>query len=230
MPLSEPSTTGPFASPQAGESPRVADVRRRLNAAFVASAAPSEKARAKLERQGKIYVRDRIEQLFDEGSFAEDGRYANSREEGLPADGVVTGRGTVDGRPAIVIANDPTVKAGSWGKRTVEKIIRATEMALREEPLNVLSGAVETVEHAVAGLATTSANEVGDRLQRMLEELRYRTGTVAQARAALDEIEVAEHAESHQPPPTSESPAMTDPPITPDPDATPGSMPGSSPG
>ena len=46
---------------------------------------------------------------------------------------MVTGRGTVDGRPAIVIANDPTVKAGSWGARTVEKIVRATEMALREE-------------------------------------------------------------------------------------------------
>jgi acetyl-CoA carboxylase carboxyltransferase component len=46
---------------------------------------------------------------------------------------VVTGRGTVDGRPAIVVANDPTVKAGSWGARTVEKIVRATESALREE-------------------------------------------------------------------------------------------------
>jgi acetyl-CoA carboxylase carboxyltransferase component len=51
----------------------------------------------------------------------------------LPADGVVTGRGLVDGRPAIVVANDPTVKAGSWGARTVEKIVRATEAALREE-------------------------------------------------------------------------------------------------
>ena len=46
---------------------------------------------------------------------------------------MVTGRGTVDGRPAIVVANDPTVKAGSWGARTVEKIVRATESALREE-------------------------------------------------------------------------------------------------
>ena len=46
---------------------------------------------------------------------------------------MVTGRGTVDGRPAIVVANDPTVKAGSWGARTVEKIVRATETALREE-------------------------------------------------------------------------------------------------
>ena len=69
--------------------------------------------------------------LFDEGSFVEDGRYANSTvATGLPADGVVTGRGSVDGRAAIVVANDPTVKAGSWGARTVEKIVRATESAL----------------------------------------------------------------------------------------------------
>ncbi len=133
MPLREPVTPGPFASEHVGDDPRVADVRRRLNISFAGSALPPEKARAKLDKQGKIFVRDRIALLFDEGSFVEDGRYANSLEKGLPADGVVTGRGTVDGRPSIVIANDPTVKAGSWGKRTVEKIIRATEMALREE-------------------------------------------------------------------------------------------------
>ncbi len=51
----------------------------------------------------------------------------------LPADGVVTGIGTVDGRPVCVMANDPTVKAGSWGARTVEKIVRLTERALRDE-------------------------------------------------------------------------------------------------
>src|SRR5690606_39751269 len=90
-------------------------------------------ARAKLYSQGKLYVRERIALLFDEGTFVEDGRYANATAQGLPADGVVTGRGEVDGRPAIVVANDPTVKAGSWGARTVEKIIRATEAALREE-------------------------------------------------------------------------------------------------
>ncbi|MGG5257930.1 acyl-CoA carboxylase subunit beta [Phycicoccus avicenniae] len=113
--------------------PRVADVRARLEAAHAASAAPIEKAAAKLAGQGKLYVRDRIALLVDEGSFVEDGRYANSRAAGLPADGVVTGRGTVDDRPVVVIANDPTVKAGSWGARTVEKIVRATETALREE-------------------------------------------------------------------------------------------------
>jgi acetyl-CoA carboxylase carboxyltransferase component len=113
--------------------PRVADVRARLEAAHTASERPPAKAAAKLASQHKLYVRDRIALLVDDGSFVEDGRYANSRAAGLPADGVVTGRGTVDGRPVVVIANDPTVKAGSWGARTVEKIVRATETALREE-------------------------------------------------------------------------------------------------
>jgi acetyl-CoA carboxylase carboxyltransferase component len=113
--------------------PRVGEVRKRLAAAREASAAPTPKAAEKLASQNKLYVRDRIALLFDEGSFVEDGRYANAMADGLPADGVVTGRGLVDGRPAIVVANDPTVKAGSWGARTVEKIVRATEAALREE-------------------------------------------------------------------------------------------------
>src|SRR6187200_2958731 len=98
-----------------------------------ATLSPPDKAAAKLASQHKLYVRDRLALLVDDGSFVEDGRYANSRAAGLPADGVVTGRGTVDGRPVVVIANDPTVKAGSWGARTVEKIVRATETALREE-------------------------------------------------------------------------------------------------
>lgn len=113
--------------------PRVQDARKRLRSAYDAAAEPTEAARAKLDSQSKLYVRERIALLFDEGSFVEDGRYANSTVAGLPADGVVTGRGTVDGRAAIVVANDPTVKAGSWGARTVEKIVRATEAALREE-------------------------------------------------------------------------------------------------
>jgi len=125
--------TSHFAGPTDGGDPRVADVRMRLNVAHAASATPPPKAAAKLISQNKLYVRERISLLFDEGSFVEDGRFANAISGDLPADGVVTGRGTVDGRPAIVVANDPTVKAGSWGARTVEKIIRATEVALREE-------------------------------------------------------------------------------------------------
>ncbi|WP_116112708.1 acyl-CoA carboxylase subunit beta [Austwickia chelonae] len=121
-------------TPGPGSDRRVGDIRTRLNAAHDSTAEVPPRARAKLDSQGKIFVRDRVAMLFDEGSFVEDGRYANALAGGaLPADGVVTGRGTVDGRPAIVVANDPSVKAGSWGARTVEKIVRATEAALREE-------------------------------------------------------------------------------------------------
>jgi methylmalonyl-CoA decarboxylase subunit alpha len=92
-----------------------------------------EKERDKLARQNKMFVRDRLDRLLDPGSFAEDGLLANALADSLPADGVVTGMGRIDGRPVCVMANDPTVKAGSWGARTVEKIVRLTETALRHE-------------------------------------------------------------------------------------------------
>ena len=104
-----------------------------IDAARERTLAPSERSAAKLAAAGKLFVRDRIGRLFDEGSFVEDGQLANALADGLPADGVVTGRGLVSGRPALVVANDPGVKAGSWGARTVEKIIRVTEVALRDE-------------------------------------------------------------------------------------------------
>jgi acetyl-CoA carboxylase carboxyltransferase component len=87
----------------------------------------------KLARQKKLFVRDRIDLLVDPGTFVEDGLLANASAVDLPADGVVTGQGRVDGRPVCIMANDPTVKAGSWGARTVEKIIRLTEYALAHE-------------------------------------------------------------------------------------------------
>src|SRR6478735_12755566 len=84
--------------------------------------------------RGKLPVRERIRRLVDEGSFVEDGLLANALAEkrdgrALPADGVVTGTATIDGRPVALMANDSTVKAGSWGARTVEKIIRIVERA-----------------------------------------------------------------------------------------------------
>ncbi len=105
----------------------------KVAAARQVTLAPPVKAAEKLAAADKLYVRDRISLLFDEGSFVEDSQLANALSAGLPADGVVTGQGMVDGRPALVVANDPTVKAGSWGARTVEKIIRVTERALAEE-------------------------------------------------------------------------------------------------
>ena len=92
-----------------------------------------EKDRVKLAGQNKRFVRDRLDRLLDPGSFVEDGLLANALAKDLPADGVVTGVGRVDGRPVCVMANDSTVKAGSWGARTVEKIVRLTETALRLE-------------------------------------------------------------------------------------------------
>ncbi|HEV3225238.1 MAG TPA: acyl-CoA carboxylase subunit beta, partial [Acidimicrobiales bacterium] len=91
--------------------------------------------REKLAAQRKLFVRDRIALLLDEGSFVEDALLANvtAPTDDLPADGVVTGAGRIDGRPVCVVANDPTVKAGSWGARTVEKMVRLTEYALRHE-------------------------------------------------------------------------------------------------
>jgi len=108
------------------DAPKVAAARQ-------ATLKPDQKSAAKLASQNKLYVRDRIALLFDDGTFVEDSQLANATAVGLPADGVVTGHGRVDGRPALVVANDPTVKAGSWGARTVEKIIRITERALAEE-------------------------------------------------------------------------------------------------
>ena len=91
------------------------------------------KEAGKLAAQGKLFVRERLALLLDPGSFVEDALLANTMVADLPADGVVTGVGTVEGRPVCVVANDPTVKAGSWGARTVEKIVRLTEHALRHE-------------------------------------------------------------------------------------------------
>lgn len=84
----------------------------------------------KLEAQGKLFVRDRLDLLLDDDSFVEEALLANNQGTDLPADGVVTGTGTIDGRRVCVVANDPTVKAGSWGARTVEKMIRMAEHAL----------------------------------------------------------------------------------------------------
>ncbi len=80
---------------------------------------------------GKMFVRDRLRLLFDNEDFIEDGLFANCESSGLPADGVVTGMGKVNGRTVCVMANDSTIKAGSWGARTVEKIIRIQEQAIK---------------------------------------------------------------------------------------------------
>jgi acetyl-CoA carboxylase carboxyltransferase component len=90
------------------------------------------KYRDKLREEGKLFVRDRLKLLLDPGTeFQEDFLFARNQEPDTPADGVVTGVGVVGGRPMCVMANDYTVKAGSWGEKTVQKIIRIQERAER---------------------------------------------------------------------------------------------------
>ncbi len=91
----------------------------------------AHKYHAKNAETGKLFARDRIAKLCDPGSFLEDGALANVSDAELPADGVITGTATIDGRPVALMANDSTVKAGSWGKRTVEKILRIQETAAK---------------------------------------------------------------------------------------------------
>src|SRR5919202_3107763 len=78
----------------------------------------AEKYHKKNAEQGKLFARERLRLLLDEGSFVEDGALANALDPELPADGVVTGIGKVEGRLVALMANDSTVKAGSWGRRT----------------------------------------------------------------------------------------------------------------
>jgi len=120
--MSAPSSPEPPS-----EAVRIADAAGRALEGNLAKGGDALRAR------NKLFVRDRIALLCDEGSFVEDGLLANALAGDLPADGVVTGQGRVDGRPVCVMANDPTVKAGSWGARTVEKIVRLTEHALAHE-------------------------------------------------------------------------------------------------
>jgi acetyl-CoA carboxylase carboxyltransferase component len=101
------------------------DLRRHRERALAGGPA---RYHQRLSEEHKLDVRRRLELLLDPG-YVEDGLFANALADDLAADGVVTVAGTVDGRPVVVMANDPTVKAGSWGARTVEKILRLQEQA-----------------------------------------------------------------------------------------------------
>src|SRR5271154_5603570 len=91
----------------------------------------------KIEKQhkdGKLTARERIAQLMDRGTmFLEIGLLiAYDQYEGqAPAAGVVTGVAKIEGRPAVIVANDATVKAGAWWPETITKILRAQEIAMR---------------------------------------------------------------------------------------------------
>ncbi|MBS7707854.1 acyl-CoA carboxylase subunit beta [Chelatococcus asaccharovorans] len=87
------------------------------------------KVRDKHIEAGKLLVRQRLEILFDDGFDFEDGLLAGS-ERDLPGDGIVTVIGKVNGRDVAVVANDMTVKAGTWGPQALLKFNRMQELAL----------------------------------------------------------------------------------------------------
>ncbi|MCL6596827.1 MAG: acyl-CoA carboxylase subunit beta, partial [Firmicutes bacterium] len=90
-----------------------------------------ERYHARLREQGKLFVRERLSRLLDGPPDLEDGLFARADDPELPADAVVTGVGRIGGRPVAFMAADATVKAGSWGALTVEKILRIQETAER---------------------------------------------------------------------------------------------------
>ena len=88
----------------------------------------------KQHQQGKLTARERIALLLDKGSFAQEIGLlvAYDQYDGTaPGAGVVTTVGRVEGREVVIVANDATVKAGSWWPETIKKILRAQEIAMR---------------------------------------------------------------------------------------------------
>src|SRR5213594_3057754 len=85
--------------------------------------------------QGKLTARERVEALLDQGAtwFEIGLLVASDQYDGqAPGAGVVTGLGRIAGRPVVVVANDATVKAGSWWPETIKKMLRAQEIAMRQ--------------------------------------------------------------------------------------------------
>jgi len=90
---------------------------------------------ARMHKQGKLAPRERVERLLDRGGpWLELGLLvAYDRYDGqAPGAGVITGVGTIEGREVVVVANDATVKAGSWWPETITKMLRAQEVAMRQ--------------------------------------------------------------------------------------------------
>jgi 3-methylcrotonyl-CoA carboxylase beta subunit len=107
----------------------VEDLRGRLEQVRLGG---SEAARRKHLDRGKLLARDRVDQLLDPGSpflelsaLAATGMYADA----VPSGGIVTGVGRVSGRECVIVANDATVKGGTYYPITVKKHLRAQEVA-----------------------------------------------------------------------------------------------------
>ena len=118
-----------FAANDAAMRSLVAELRRTLERNALGG---SESARAKHAQAGKLLARERVDALLDPGApflelspLAAQGVY----DDDLPGAGIVTGIGKVSGRPCMIVANDPTVKGGTYYPLTVKKHLRAQEIA-----------------------------------------------------------------------------------------------------
>jgi 3-methylcrotonyl-CoA carboxylase beta subunit len=123
------------ASPQSKESRlrQLSEQYRRLAAQLREGGGAARVAR--MHQQGKLSPRERVQGLLDPGAtWLELGLLvAHDQYEGqAPGAGVITGVGVVEGREVVVVANDATVKAGSWWPETIRKILRAQEVAMRQ--------------------------------------------------------------------------------------------------
>ncbi|HEY8483911.1 MAG TPA: acyl-CoA carboxylase subunit beta [Longimicrobiales bacterium] len=129
MPVAEPPEA---STPRAPRLRRLGAELRELEARLRLGGGPEKIARQ--HALGKLTARERVALLLDPGTkFLEIGLLiAYDQYDGeAPAAGVVTGLGIVHGRPVVVVANDATVKAGSWWPETIKKILRAQEIAMR---------------------------------------------------------------------------------------------------
>ncbi|MER6060254.1 MULTISPECIES: acyl-CoA carboxylase subunit beta [unclassified Streptomyces] len=137
--MSEPEERQEIHTPQGIDihttAGKLADLQRRIHEATHAG---SERAVEKQHAKGKLTARERIELLLDEGSFVELDEFARHRstnfglEKNRPyGDGVVTGYGTVDGRPVAVFSQDFTVFGGALGEVYGQKIVKVMDFALK---------------------------------------------------------------------------------------------------
>jgi acetyl-CoA carboxylase carboxyltransferase component len=128
----DPSSLG-FAANAAALRALVGDLRARTRAVSERGAGGDERSIARHRERGKLPVRERIERLIDPGSaflelsvLAADGLYDGE----APGAGMVTGIGLVEGVECVIVANDATVKGGTYFPMTVKKHLRAQEIAL----------------------------------------------------------------------------------------------------
>ena len=137
---------------------RLADLDRRIDEAVHAG---SSKAVEKQHAKGKMTARERIEKLFDEGSFVELDELARHRsvafglEKNRPyGDGVITGFGTIDGRQACVFSQDFTVFGGSLGEVYGEKITKVMDLAMKTgcPIIGINEGAGARIQEGVVSL------------------------------------------------------------------------------